>query len=383
MRILFTCIGGPGHLNPLLPISRAVADAGHAVWWATSASLGGLVENAGFSFHQLGYRPAARRPERAPLRVADAEQSDDEVRENFARRATRARLPLVGPLVRDWKPDLAVCDEFDFATMLTAERCGLPHASVLVSATGLQIRPDVVGEPLRKIRAECGLVADPDLIMLGRHLRLSPFPPTFRAPEAWRHGTEYAVRPPLPRPPGPRPDWARVRPNAPVIYFTLGTEFGVESGDLYERVLAGLRALPVNLLMTVGSQIDPAEFGPQPDHVRIAQYVPQDEVLPHCDVVVSHGGSGTVMGALAHGVPTLLAPIGADQPMNAQRCVELGFGRRLDAVTATPADVRAAVTELLAVPTYRQEAERLRAELAALPGPAHAAALLEQVARVR
>ena len=381
MRILFTCIGGPGHLNPLLSISRAVVDAGHAVLWATSASLRGLVENAGFSFHQLGHRPAARPRGRAPLRVADAEQSDDEVRENFARRATRLRLPLVGPLLYDWKPDLAVCDEFDFATMLTAERCGLPHASVLVSATGLQIRPDVVGEPLREIRAEYGLAADPNLTMLGRHLRLSPFPPTFRAPESWRHGTEHAVRPPLPRPPGPRPDWARVRPDAPVIYFTLGTEFGVESGDLYERVLTGLRALPVNLLMTVGSQIDPAEFGPQPDHVRIAQYVPQDEVLPHCDVVVSHGGSGSVMGALAHGVPTLLVPIGADQPMNAQRCVELGVGQRLDAVTATAADVRAAVTELLAVPTYRQEAERLRTELAALPGPAHAAALLEQVAR--
>jgi UDP:flavonoid glycosyltransferase YjiC (YdhE family) len=199
VRILFTCIGGPGHLNPLLPISRAVAEAGHTVLWATSASLRGLVESVGFSFHELGHRPGSRPRGRAQLRVADAGQSDDEVRENFARRATRARLPLVEPLMRDWKPDLAVCDEFDFATMLTAEKSDLPHASVLVSATGLQIRPDVVGEPLREIRAECGLMADPDLIMLGRHLRLSPFPPTFRAPEAWRHGTEHAVRPPLER----------------------------------------------------------------------------------------------------------------------------------------------------------------------------------------
>jgi UDP:flavonoid glycosyltransferase YjiC (YdhE family) len=383
VRMLFTCIGGPGHLNPLLPISRAVADAGHTVLWATSASLGGLIKNAGFSFHQLGSRPTARARKRGPLRVADAEQSDKEVRENFARKGTRVRLPLVGPLIHDWKPDLVVCDEFDFATMLTAERSGVPHASVLVSATGLQIRPDVVGEPLREIRAECGLPADPDLTMLGRHLRLSPFPPTFRASEAWRHGTEHPVRPPLPGPAGPPPDWARVRPDAPVIYFTLGTEFGMESGDLYERLLDGLRALPVNLLMTVGWQIDPAEFGPQPEHVRIAQYLDQDEVLPYCDVVVSHGGSGSVTGALAHGVPTLLVPIGADQPMNAKRGKELGVGLVLDAVTATPADAHAAVSELLAVPTYRQEAERLHAELAALPGPDHAAALLEQVGRVR
>ncbi|RKT88024.1 glycosyltransferase, MGT family [Saccharopolyspora antimicrobica] len=383
MRILFTCIGGPGHLNPLLPISRAVADAGHTVLWAASDALGGLVENAGFSFHRLGSRPAPGPRKRAPLRVADAEQSDEEVRENFARRATRARLPLVGPLMRDWKPDLVVCDEFDFATMLTAERLDVPHVSVLVSATGLQIRPDVVGEPLQEIRAECGLPADPDLGMLGRHLRLSPFPPTFRAPGAWRHGTERALRPLLPGPAGPPPDWARARPHSPVIYFTLGTEFGMESGDLYERVLDGLREMPVNLLMTVGRQIDPAEFGPQPEHVRIAQYVNQDEVLPHCDAVVSHGGSGSVMGALAHGLPSLLVPIGADQPMNAERGKELGVALVLDALTATPVDARAAVSELLAAPTYRQAAERLRAELAALPGPDHAAALLEEVGRAR
>ncbi|MER7078575.1 glycosyltransferase, MGT family [Saccharopolyspora kobensis] len=383
MRMLFTCIGGPGHLNPLLPISRAVADAGHTVLWAASGALGGLVENAGFSFHQLGSRPAPGPRKRAPLRVADAEQSDEEVRENFARKATRTRLPLVGPLMRDWKPDLVVCDEFDFATMLTAELLDVPHASVLVSASGLQIRPDVVGGALREIRAECGLPADPDLSMLGRFLRLAPFPPTFRAPGAWRHGTERAVRPPSPAPAGPAPEWARVRPHSPVVYFTLGTEFGMESGDLYERVLAGLRELPVNLLMTVGRQIDPAEFGPQPEHVRIAQYVDQDEVLPHCDAVVSHGGSGSVMGALAHGVPSVLVPIGADQPVNAERAEQLGAATVLDAATATPADAREAMSELLAVPTYRQQAERLRAEFAALPGPDHAAALLENVARAR
>ena len=381
MRTLFTCVGGPGHLNPLLPISRAVADAGHAVLWAMSPSLAGFIKDAGFSFHQLGFPTAANERKRRPLQVADTETSEQEVRENFARKATRSRLPLLEPVIRNWKPHLVVCDEFDFASMLAAERASLPHANVLVSATGSQVRPDVVGEPLREIRAECGLPADPELAMLDRHLRLSPIPPTFRPPKALQHHTEHAVRTFSPGhgPAAPPPDWATVRPNAPVIYFTLGTEFGTESGDLYDRVLAGLRALPVNLLMTVSAQIDPAEFGPQPEHVRIAQYVNQDEVLPHCDVVVSHGGSGSLTGALAHGIPTLLVPIGADQPMNAKRSEELGLGIALDALTATPANVRASVSELLAAPSYRQEAARLRDELTALPGLEHAVALLEQV----
>ncbi|MFI9816108.1 glycosyltransferase [Saccharothrix variisporea] len=372
MRVLFTCIGGPGHLNPLLPVSRAVADRGHEVLWATSGSLRGLVETAGFPFHQLGSSPSPAPATRGPLLVPDIQRSEEEVREGFTRLGTRARLPLVRALVSEWRPDLVVCDEFDFASMLVAEEAGLPHASVLVTATGVQIRPDVVGEPLHEIRAECGLPEDPELTMLGRHLRLSPFPPSFRAPDAWRFGTEHAFRPPMP---------AALSSGSPLVYFTLGTEFALESGDLFERVLAGLRDLPVRVLMTVGRHIDPAEFGPQPEHVRIARYVPQEEVLADCTLVVSHGGSGTVIGALAHGKPMVLTPMGADQPMNADRCEALGVGRTLDPVTVTPAEVRATVSEVLADPGYRRSAERLRAEMAALPGPDHAADLLEALVR--
>ena len=65
------------------------------------------------------------------------------------------------------------------------------------------------------------------------------------------------------------------------MYFTLGTVFNVESGDLFERVLAGLRELPINVIATVGREIDPAEFGPQPANIQIAQYISQSVVLPH------------------------------------------------------------------------------------------------------
>jgi UDP:flavonoid glycosyltransferase YjiC (YdhE family) len=87
-------------------------------------------------------------------------------------------------------------------------------------------------------------------------------------------------------------------------------------------VLAGLRDLEV--FVSVGAEIDPTELGPQPPNVRIARHVDQGDVLPRCRAVVSHGGSGTVLAALAHGLPSVLLPIGADQPENADRCEALG-----------------------------------------------------------
>ncbi len=86
-------------------------------------------------------------------------------------------------------------------------------------------------------------------------------------------------------------------------------------------------------------------------------------------------------GALAHGLPMVLLPMGADQPHNAARCRALGVARVLDAVRATPEKVRDAVSTVLGDPAYRRAAERMRAEIAALPGPEHAVTLLEQLAK--
>lgn len=142
-------------------------------------------------------------------------------------------------------------------------------------------------------------------------------------------------------------------------------------------MLAGLRDLSINVIATVGREIDPAEFGPQPANIQIARYIPQSAVLPHCAAVVSHGGSGSVTGALAHGLPMVVIPMGADQPLNAARCHDLGVARVLDAVEATPGTVRDAVSTVLTDSAYRRAAERLRDEIASLPE--YAVMLLERL----
>ena len=95
---------------------------------------------------------------------------------------------------------------------------------------------------------------------------------------------------------------------------------------------------------------------------------------------VFHGGSGTLTGALAHGLPMVLLPMGADQPANALRSHALVLGVNLEAIRATPEDVRDAAAAVLADPAYRLAAQRLQTEIAALPEPAAAVGLLERLA---
>lgn len=284
-----------------------------------------------------------------------------------------------------WQPDLVVCDEADFGCMVAAERLGLPYASVLVLAAGSLIRPDLVTEPLDELRAAYDLPPDPGLGMLSRYLVLSPAPRSYRDPAFPLPATAHSIRPVTPHPPvAPAiAPWAGRSDGRPGVYLTLGTEFNMESGDLFPRLIAGLGELDINLLVTVGQQIDPAEFGRQPAHVRIERYVPQALVLPGCDLVLSHAGSGSVLGALEHGLPMVLAPMGADQPANAGRCAALGVARVLDAYAVTPAAAAEAVTGVLTDDGYRRAAGRLRDEIAALPGPEHAIPLLEWLAAQR
>ncbi|MEL7435314.1 MAG: nucleotide disphospho-sugar-binding domain-containing protein, partial [Chloroflexota bacterium] len=169
--------------------------------------------------------------------------------------------------------------------------------------------------------------------------------------------------------------------SLPTVYFTLGTVFNIESGDLFSRVLAGLRNVEANIIVTVGKQINPEMFGSQPNNIHIAQFIPQAEILPHCDLVISHGGSGTVIATLAHGLPMILMPMGADQINNASRCQSLGFGEVLNVVTMTSSDIAETVNRVLADTNYRKVAEGLKAEMDKLPPPTHAVSLLERLSR--
>jgi UDP:flavonoid glycosyltransferase YjiC (YdhE family) len=382
MRFLFAFVGGNGHFQPLVPIARAVQAAGHIVAFACSHSMANTVEALAFAAIPIG-KPGNGKPERLPLRPVNMEREEHDLREKFARQAARSRAAGILETCAVWKPDLIICDEVDFGSMIAAERLGIPHVTVLVIAAGSFVRAEIVADALNEVRAEYDLPSDPNLRMLSRYLVLSPFPPGLRDPAFPLPSTAYAIQPELD--PSNITDDAMLSAkhlvNTPTVYFTLGTVFNNESGDLFTRVLNGLRDLPISLIVTVGRHIDPSELGPQPANVHVAQYIPQSAILPQCDAVVSHGGSGSVMGALIYGLPMVLIPLGADQPWNAARCEAIGVARVLDAVTVTPDTIAEAVTLVLREPSYRETAQHFQAAIMEMPLAATAVPLLEQLAR--
>ena len=138
---------------------------------------------------------------------------------------------------------------------------------------------------------------------------------------------------------------------------TLGTVFNHTAR--FTTILAALGEVGATVLTTIGRNNDPAELGPLPENVIVERYVPQAEVLPLCDVAVGHAGSGSTLGALAHGLPMLLLPHGADQFENARACAERGLAPVLMPDALTAGGVASAVKGLLANPPPRAAAGHL------------------------
>lgn len=322
-----------------------------------------------------GFTAFATSPERMPttgelypLTPVDLDAERSHLRDGFARKGAARHATEITRIGREWAPDLIVRDEVDLGSAVAAEVLGVPCASMVVLMAGGFLTKELVAEPIAELRDAHGLPADPELAMLDGTLTLYPGPaslpdPRFPLPSNVRHLQPAAVP---------------SRSDGDRIYLSLGTLEG--HPELLRRLLLGLRDLGRDVVVTTGN-IDPADLGPQPAHVQVERFVPQEEILPTCALVVSHGGSGTMLGTLAAGLPMLILPRGADQPYNARRCVELGLARSLDAVTATPEQVYAAADALLTDPVARETAGRIRDEIVALPPVGSVITELEAVSR--
>jgi UDP:flavonoid glycosyltransferase YjiC (YdhE family) len=397
MRILFTTFPASGHFHPLVPLAAAAQAAGHQVCFACAPSFRGQVEAGGFRAFPAG----------CDFRVDHiADAADPEVRELIARvgqlgpgreteelfttnmffgLAARRMAPDLLALHHTWPPDIIVRESLELGGALAAEYLGLPHAGVEVTNLSF-IMPwrEAIRVQLDRVRQGLGLPPDPMLEMLYRYLHLSFTPPGFYDPVLALPPTLHALHSSAFDRSGDEtvPAWLRELPERPTVYVTLGTVANNLPGvfpRVLRTILAGLRDEPLNLVVTIGRDKDPAELGPQPDNVHVERYIPQSLLFPYCDMVVTHAGHNTVLATIDAGLPLVLIPLSGDQPDNAQRCEDLGLGRVVAPADLTPETVRDAVRTVGREPGYRNNVRLLQAEMRALPGPEHGVWLLEQL----
>ena len=383
MRVLVTTLPTAGHWHPLMPFAEALQRTGHEVAFATTPDGCAAIAGTGLHCFPVGADETAKEvsARRAMLAALGPESPAWAMPNFFAGPLAARRLPDLLAVCDEWRPDVLIREDSEFAGCVAAEARALPHAAVQISAWRPWLLP-LVAEPLGRLREDVGLPPDPDLAMLHRHLLVVTAPPGFYAdPAAPLPATARSVRHVAFDRSGDEamPAWAAALPDRPVVYATMGTVFNKVPGVL-EAVLAGLREEPVTLVVTTGRDQDPAAFGPQPPNVRVERYVPQSLLFPLCDAVVAHGGTGTVLAALALGLPMVLVPIAADQPDNARRCEQLGVARVVPPDRRTPETFRDAVRAVLGDPGYQRNAGRLREEMARLPGPERAVGWLERLA---
>ena len=162
------------------------------------------------------------------------------------------------------------------------------------------------------------------------------------------------------------------------MYLTFGTFFN--DSDAFRAALAGIRDLGVGLVVTVGPDGDPRSVRSPPPHVVVERYIPQTLLLPACDLVASHAGSGTVLGALALGVPQLCLPQAADQFLNAAAVARAGAGLAIGPEKVDASGVGDAIRRLLDDNSFRVEARRVADEIASMPSPEAVGTLLETLA---
>ena len=164
--------------------------------------------------------------------------------------------------------------------------------------------------------------------------------------------------------------------EGPLVYLSLGS-LGSADVELMRKLVSELAAAPYRFLVSKGPQHDQYELA---ENMAGAEFLPQVELLPEVDLVITHGGNNTVTESLYFGKPMIVLPIFWDQHDNAQRIDETGFGRRLDTYRHTGEELVGAIEALLGDRELAARLAAVSARLQGSPGTELAAGLIEGVA---
>jgi len=376
MRVLFSSTWGAGHIFPMVPLARAFRAQGHDVRWATSNESRHYVSAAGIETVPAGLSRAAVDDLVGSIRAGMTGISPEDKAaaffpRGFAAGATPAMLADLLTFAREWQPDLLVHDHAELAAPLVGAVLGVPSVTHAYGGAIPVAILDEATERLAPMWAAHGLTIPPQAgCFTTAYLDICP---TAVQTVATDHiPTRQPLRPVVytGEPSAALPDVLTAHDD-PLVYVTLGTNHQQSAHEVavLHSVIDSLEGVRVRILVTVGPHGDPSALGAQPSHVTVERFVSQSEVLPRATAVVSHAGSGTVLGALGEGLPQVCLPQAADQFRNSLGVTRSGAGLSLHPDDATPQAIGAAVRRILVEEQFREAALGIADDIRAMPAP--------------
>lgn len=394
---LFVTWEGGGNVPPVLGIARRLVERGHDVRVLTEPCLREAVTAVGARFISFSRHFDREDCTRDIMGDWEAKTPIGALRRNFDN-VVFGPAPIVAEETRraiaTERPDVVVVDHIMPGALVAAEAARIPRVILFhtpeflpgpgkpAAGSGFMPREDLIG------RVRDGVFNQAFSKMLGSYLpsfdrmhREFDLTPVNSAADLIAHYhradrrlilTSEAFDFPITPPPantryvGPvldDPAWSgdwespwTKRDKRPLVVASLSSTFQNQRETL-QYIITALGKLPVRGLVTTGPAMRGEQFD-APANVVVVPTAPHSRVFPEASAVISHGGHGTVMRALAHGVPVLCLPMGRDQDDNAARVVANGAGLRLKR-SAKPERIAAAVQRLIDEPGFRENARRL------------------------
>lgn len=416
-RYLFTVWSFPGHINPSIALAVAMRARGHDVAFYTGQRAVRTLDQVG-----LPYFPMRHVDEEA--HYARLFPPDESAGRTAGVGIMRQLRDVLGPWLLDtvpgqmadlepvmdaWRPDAIVCDPTIWAPFLILHEaraipvailsytvgCPLPgwqappwgrglpppttawrRLRIAAERTGARMATQRFRREANRFRAAHALPPLPRSV--SDHAGTMPLYLVTSVPELdykrvdLPMSVHYVGRLGWDRPTenGP-PPWIEDLPtDRPLVYMTEGTVHGRQPRLL--RAARGLAGLPLHVLLTLNADCNPASvgLGCLPRNVELQLYRPgqgwQSDILPRASLVITNGGAGSILAALAAGVPLIVVPTAWDKPENARRVVESGAGIQLSPQLCTPGRLREAVRYVLREPTFRVQARRVSEALGRL-----------------
>ena len=143
-----------------------------------------------------------------------------------------------------------------------------------------------------------------------------------------------------------------------LIYISLGTVFN-QAVDFYRRCIAAFAGTKYTVVLSVGGKTRIADLGDLPSNFIVRSYVPQLEVLQRAKLFITHGGMNSASEGLYYGVPLIVLPQSADQPIVARRVAEIGAGIQLNQDGLTAWDLREAAERVLKDSSIRKACDEI------------------------